>query len=109
LRAILLIIALTLATTLGACDPFAPHESNSQTVEGCSDAVKHLRTCCPAWDSYISCTYFMDGRPSPDLSEEQSRCLAKKSCADIAKAVERGSRICGFAPVTKQCTSRPPS
>jgi len=102
----LLIIASTLAgiaATLTACDPFAPHERTLQTIDGCSNAVTHLRACCPAWDSYVSCTYFMDGTPSPDLTEKQSRCMAKKSCADIVQLVERGSEICGFRPASKHC------
>jgi hypothetical protein len=104
-RSLLIIATMlaSLAATLAACDPFAPHESTSRTVEGCSEAVTHLRTCCPAWDSYISCTYFMDGRPSPDLSEKQARCLATKPCADIARSVESGGLVCGFRPASRSC------
>jgi hypothetical protein len=98
MRAILIVAAL-----LAACDPFAPHETTTQTVEGCTEAVAHLRACCPAWNSYLSCTFFSDGRPSPDLSEGQSRCLAKKPCDEIARLVERGSGVCGVRPSTKQC------
>lgn len=98
MRAILLFVL-----ALVACDPFAPHESQSRTVEGCSDAVKHLHECCPAWDSYLSCTYLANAIPSPDSTTGESRCLVKKSCAEIVRDVESGSRLCGFGPATTHC------
>jgi hypothetical protein len=99
-RALVVVLSLL---ALAGCDPFAAHESNSRTVEGCSEAVAHLRSCCPAWDSYLSCTYFEDLRPLPDLTEDASRCLAKKPCADVVRAVEKQSRICDFKPASAHC------
>jgi hypothetical protein len=100
---VLLLAAFAVAFAVAGCDPFAPHESTSRSVEGCSEAVTHLRACCPAWDSYISCTYFDDLRPTPDVTEHQSRCLAKKPCAELVGAVEGGRRICDFKPTTRHC------
>ena len=98
MRALLLLIV-----TLVACDPFAPHENPSRTVEGCAEAVAHLRSCCPAWNSYVSCTYFTNAVPSPDLTSSQSKCVAKTPCAEIAHAVEHNDRVCGFLAETTQC------
>jgi hypothetical protein len=97
-RAILLFVL-----TLVACDPFAPHESQSRTVEGCSDAIKHLHECCPAWDSYLSCTYFANAVAAPDLTPSQSRCLTKMPCDKLVREVEAGSRVCSLSPATTHC------
>jgi hypothetical protein len=86
-----------------ACDPFAPHESPSRTVEGCAEAVTHLRSCCPAWDHYVSCTYFTNAVPSPDLTSDQSRCVVAKPCAEVERAVAGGDRLCGFSAGTRRC------
>ncbi len=97
------LLLLLAAVALVACDPFAPNESHSRTVEGCSDAVAHLRSCCPAFDSYVSCTYLDNAIPSPDLSESQSRCLTRTPCPEIERAVAAGRRVCSFAPVSRRC------
>jgi hypothetical protein len=97
-RAVLVVVIF-----LAACDPFAPHENQSRTVEGCSDAIAHLRACCPKFDSYVSCTYFANAVASPDLTKNQSRCLTRTPCAEIQRDVESGSRVCSFLPVTTHC------
>ncbi|MGZ3406062.1 MAG: hypothetical protein ACXVAN_06425 [Polyangia bacterium] len=96
--------AVVAAATLTACESFfAPYENPNRTVEGCSDAVKHLRDCCPAWDSYLSCTYLDHAIPSRDLTADQSRCLAKSTCGAIQHAVEGAHDLCGFTPATRHC------
>jgi hypothetical protein len=85
---------------------FAPHESNRSTVEGCSQAVDHLRSCCPQYGSYISCTAFNDAANAnarSDLSEGQSRCLAKKPCDVIAREVAHGGSLCSFTFLDHHC------
>lgn len=101
MRSLVLAAALV---TLSACESFfAPHESDHRTVEGCNDAVKHLRECCPAWDSYLSCTYLDHAIPSRDLTADQSRCLGKTGCGEIQHAVEGEHQLCGFTPATRHC------
>jgi hypothetical protein len=78
-------------------------ENPSRTVEGCSEAVDHLRQCCPAWDSYVSCTYFINAVPSPDLTASQSRCVRAKSCGEIEQAIASGRRLCDYLPTTRRC------
>lgn len=96
--------ALGVLLTLAACETFgAPNENMSRTVEGCEDAVTHLHACCPRFNSYISCTYLTNAVALPDLSEGDSRCLAKRSCADVERAITAGDRVCGFLAPTKQC------
>ncbi|HEX8950979.1 MAG TPA: hypothetical protein VF945_03990 [Polyangia bacterium] len=97
-------LAAVTLTAVAACQPWdAPNEKASRTVEGCDDAVKHLRACCPRYDSYLSCTYLTNAVPSPDLTASESRCLVKRPCAEIERAVAAGDRVCGFLPVTKAC------
>ena len=96
----LLLLGLIL---LASCDPFAPYENPTRTVEGCSEAVDHLRQCCPAWDSYLSCTYFDNAVALPDLTASQSSCLRRKSCEEIERAISRGSRLCDYLPSTQHC------
>jgi hypothetical protein len=95
-------LALLTVLALG-CDPFAPQENPTRTVEGCNEAVSHLRSCCPAWDSYVSCTYHSNRLAAPDLSTEQSRCLAERPCAELERAVADGRRLCGFLPSASRC------
>ena len=98
------LVAFGLLVSLAACETFgAPNESKSRTVEGCEEAVNHLRSCCPRFNSYISCTYLSNAVAMPDLSAGDSRCLAKRSCADIERAIAAGDRVCGFLAPTKQC------
>lgn len=96
--------AAALLVSLAACETFgAPNENPSRTIEGCEEAVKHLHSCCPRFNSYISCTYLSSSMTLPDLSEGDSRCLAKRSCAEIERAIAAGDRVCGFLAPTKQC------
>ena len=98
------LVALGLLACLAACETFgAPNEKESRTVEGCEDAVAHLHSCCPRFNSYISCTYLAHAVAAPDISESDSRCLAKRSCAELERAITAGDRVCGFAAPTKQC------
>jgi hypothetical protein len=98
------LVAVGLLLSFAACETFgAPDENPSRTVEGCEDAVKHLRACCPRFNSYISCTYLSNAVASPDLTAGDSRCLAKLSCAQIERAIAAGDRVCGFLAPTKQC------
>lgn len=95
---------LVVAVTLLGCEPFgAPNENFSRTVAGCDDAVAHLRSCCPAWDSYLSCTYLTNATASPDLTAGESRCLGKMPCAELQHAVEAGRWPCGLHPATTHC------
>lgn len=90
--------------SLFGCESFfAPHENDNRIVEGCNDAVAHLRACCPKWDSYVSCTYLDHAIPSRDLTADQSRCLQKSDCAEIQRDVEGEHALCGFAPATRHC------
>jgi hypothetical protein len=74
------------------------------TVEGCNEAVKKIKTCCPAHDSYLSCTYTSSsifGRI--DISTGQSRCLMGKSCEEIEKAVTGNRSLCRLSFGTTRC------
>ncbi len=93
-----------LVAAIAACQPWdAPNEKTTRTVEGCDDAVAHLRSCCPRYNSYVSCTYLTNAVASPDLTASESRCLAKKACAELERAVKANDRICGFLPATNVC------
>ena len=99
-----LLVAVVAVAAIAACQPWdAPYEKSSRTVEGCEDAVAHLRSCCPRYDSYVSCTYLTNATASPDLTASESRCLLKKPCAEVEKAVKAGDRVCGFLPATTSC------
>ena len=95
---------VVLVVALAGCETFgAPYEKETRAVEGCESAVAHLRSCCPRFNSYVSCQYSTNATAMPDLSESQSRCLAKLSCAEVERDVTRGDRLCGFAAPTRQC------
>jgi hypothetical protein len=96
---------VVVAVALAGCETFgAPYEKDSHAVEGCDAAVAHLRSCCPRFNSYVSCRVTTSATLSAaDLSESQSRCLAKLSCAEIERGITRGDRPCGFAAPTQQC------
>jgi hypothetical protein len=97
----LLVAALALSCS---CESFfAPYENPTRTVEGCNEAVAHLLACCPKWDSYLSCTYLDHAIPQRDLTVEQSACLQKTACDDIARAVTGGDRLCSLQPATRHC------
>jgi hypothetical protein len=98
------VIAVGALAALLACEPLsAPNENPSRAVEGCDEAVAHLRACCPRFNSYVSCTYLSNAVAMPDLSKGESRCLTKRSCAEIVRAVSAGDRVCGFLAPTKEC------
>ena len=98
------LVALAAVAAIAACQPWdAPNEKRTRTVEGCEDAVSHLHACCPRFDSYISCTYLNNMVASPDLTESQSRCLQRKSCAQVERAVTKNDRFCGFLAPTTVC------
>ena len=96
-------LTVLVALALG-CEPFgSPNQNHTRSVEGCNDAVQHLRACCPAWDSYLSCTYLDNATATPDLSPGESRCLVAKSCEEIAAAIEGGHYLCSRTFATNHC------
>jgi hypothetical protein len=100
-------LLLGLALWLGGCESWAAeNHSDLATVEGCSAAVDHLRSCCPRYDSYLSCSYSVSARNANaklDLTTSQSRCLARKDCAAIARAVLEGRSLCGVEFASRSC------
>jgi hypothetical protein len=92
---------------LCGCDPQLAMSSGPTTrnvIEGCPDAVARLKACCPAYDSYLSCTYTSSAAfPSTDLSKGQSRCLIKKSCDQIEKAVTQERSLCEVSFRSQRC------
>jgi hypothetical protein len=89
---------------LGCQSFFAPDEDPTVRVEGCNEAVAHLRSCCPAWDLYLSCTYRTNNMAVPDLTTSQSQCIVKKSCNDLAKSIMSGGTFCGgYTAPTRHC------
>ena len=99
-----LLLAVVTMAAIAACEPWdAPYQKNTRSVEGCDDAVAHLRSCCPRFDSYISCTYLNNATALPDVTASDSRCLLKKSCAELEHAVTANDRVCGFLPPSRRC------
>jgi hypothetical protein len=94
---------------LAGCESFfAPHspDENRRTVEGCEEAVAHLKSCCPKYETWTSCTYFTDvGNASGrnDLTKGESRCLREKKCDELARDVPAGSWICGTHLAGRHC------
>ena len=93
---------------LMGCDPALNLSSGPQekrTIEGCPDAVSHLQKCCPAYESYLSCTVFetWHGQGSADLSEKESRCLNQTDCSALEKAITSGKRVCGLEFRGRRC------
>jgi hypothetical protein len=93
---------------LWACEPWnAPNaKPDIAAVEGCEGAVKHLRACCPAYSSFISCTYSTSAanfNARLDLSPSQSRCLAQKPCDAIATAVTHERALCEITFASQSC------
>ena len=91
-----------------ACDPqlaMSDGPMNRRTIEGCPEAVDHLRACCPQFGSYLSCTVLESwtGARSADLSERQSRCLRSKDCSAIEKAVTKEKRLCDLSFQSRTC------
>jgi hypothetical protein len=106
-------VRLLLTTTLLAmfgCDPqlaMSGGPTTRTTVEGCSNAVQKLKTCCPAYDSYVSCTLAVSESalwpPSPDITKDQSECLMGKSCEQIEKAVTAKKSLCDVTFRSQHC------
>ena len=89
---------------LGCQSFFAPDEDPTVRVEGCNEAVAHLRACCPAWDTYLSCSFRTNNVALPDLTSEQSKCIIKKSCDELARTIQSGSWMCGgYTAPTRHC------
>jgi hypothetical protein len=94
---------------LGGCESFfAPHQpgENRRTVEGCAEAVAHLKECCPKYETYLSCEYFTDvGNASghSDLSKGESRCIQKVSCNELSQAIPEGNYVCGTHLAGRRC------
>jgi hypothetical protein len=92
---------------LAACDP-ALNMSTRETrrhIEGCSDAVDHLRKCCPEFGSFLSCSVLetWEGGGSSDLSAKESRCLLAAGCDAIEKGIAGGKGICGITFRSQRC------
>ena len=99
-----IVLAVAVVAAIAACQPWdAPYEKSSRTIEGCDDAVSHLRACCPRYDSYLSCSYLTNSTVAPDLTKSESHCLVGKSCSELERAVKANDRICGFLPATTAC------
>jgi hypothetical protein len=103
-----LVICAVVLAVLGACDPALKMSSGplmKRTIEGCSEAVTHLRECCPQYDIYLSCTVLesWEGAGTADLSTRQSRCLRASDCGAIEKAVTGGSNLCGVSFQSRRC------
>ena len=90
-----------------SCADWTENQPQSHAIVGCSDAVKHLHDCCPAYASYISCTVLESASNSnafPDLDEKQSRCLKNKSCDELAAAVvKKDGSLCGYTLASHSC------
>jgi len=91
-----------------ACDPALNMSGPAQTrrsIEGCPEAVDHLKKCCPEYDSYLSCTVLesWSGAGSSDLSREESRCLRGSDCAAIEKAITGDKRLCSVSFRSRRC------
>jgi hypothetical protein len=99
--------ALVLLAVIAACDPSLNMTvpQNRVSIEGCTDAVDHLRTCCPRFGSYISCTVLesWSGQGTPDLTAKQSHCVRATDCAALEKAIVDGKRVCGVEFRSRTC------
>jgi hypothetical protein len=97
-------VAALLVAVAAACDPqlnLASPRPEQKTIEGCEQAVAHLKECCPQYESYVSCAVYDNG--SPDLSARQSRCLRARDCGAIEKAVSAGADVCGVTFAGRRC------
>ncbi len=98
---------LSLALAVSGCESFfAANEPGKKTVEGCAEAVDHLKQCCPSFSSFLSCSYFesaSNANAAPDLSPGQSRCVIKKSCDAIERAVTSGGTLCDLPMRDSHC------
>jgi hypothetical protein len=80
--------------------------STRHTVIGCSQAVDHLKKCCPAYDSYVACNYTTSGSlfdRSADWSESVSKCMAVEPCDKIEKAVTGKKSLCDVTFRSQSC------
>jgi len=104
-----LFLAVASLLAVIACDPqlnMSDGPTSRSTIDGCSDAVAHLKSCCPAYDSYLSCTLFENAHnfnAIPDLSASASRCLLKKSCDQIERAVSGEHSLCEVSFRSRNC------
>ena len=101
-------LGLAIGLGLAGCDSWAmnPNPPETATVEGCAEAVQHLHECCPAYSSYLSCSYRIDAVNANallDLTVAQSRCLRKQSCEAIARAVKEQRRLCDLSFAGTTC------
>ena len=95
---------LPLVAALGACDPMlamSSPASQRRTVEGCAEAVAHLKECCPRYETYVSCEVYDNG--TPDLSTRQSRCVRERDCGAVEQAVSSGGELCGVRLPGRRC------
>jgi len=95
---------LLLVAALGGCDPMlamSSPASHRRTVEGCAEAVAHLKECCPRYETFVSCEVYDEG--APDLSTRQSRCVRERDCAAVEQAVTSGGEICGVRFSGRRC------
>jgi hypothetical protein len=100
---------LGLALAIAGCDPslnLSRGPTSNKPVEGCAEAVRYLKSCCPAYDSYLSCTMSSTARnasATPDLSPGQSRCLLGKSCEQLERAVTGDRSLCDVSFRSRSC------
>jgi hypothetical protein len=101
--------ALFALALVASCDPtlsMSTRRGAKRTIEGCPEAVTHLKECCPLYESFLSCTVIENeygGAGSPDLSARQSRCVRERECGAIEKAVKSGDDICGVTLSGRRC------
>jgi hypothetical protein len=76
-----------------------------RSIEGCPEAVDHIKECCPSYDSYLSCTVLEDwaGQRGSDLSAKESRCLRNAGCDAIEKAIANQKSLCGVSFRSHRC------
>jgi hypothetical protein len=80
--------------------------STKHSIMGCSQAVDHLKKCCPAYDSYVACNYTTSGSlfdRSADWSEDESKCLAAEPCDKFEKAITSKKSLCGVSFRSQRC------
>jgi hypothetical protein len=90
-----------------ACDPAltVSEKQTRRSIEGCAEAVEHLRKCCPEYSSYLSCTVLetWTGQASSDLSPSESACLLKADCGAIEKAIVGEKSLCKITFRSSRC------
>ena len=99
---------LVVVVMLLACDPTLNISGPPQArvfIDGCPEAVEHLRQCCPRYDSYLSCTVLesWSGQGSADLSSEESRCLRDTECGALERAIVNHKSLCKISFRSRTC------